>query len=425
MKTIRLFLLLPLLFGATISVGAEISDSLKFNKENFYVGAHAAITTAESNFSSFGANAFRPGWNAGLNVGYRFSPTWSVELVASWNRLSLSAQDCCLKRNYFLGSDFNRYHPNLIPADMQGLYYDNILSKTFVQRYGLLINFNLLSLFNHSYQTPWRLDLAPAAYIANTNSHLLDKTNKASFKKGIIGWHLGYGGQVFASYTFAENMHVGIYGGYTQYLEQQIDGLPRVHSTNYTFDVGAKIIYTFNKKGKEAISASELITVIPDISSFIPNDSITELESSFEEIDSLSGSTEITDTIAVEAQTPSMQHCKEEKEEHQFFSDSPFPIIYFSFNSIWIEPGQRSKVVEIAQALKADSSIRIRIVGWGDEVGGEDVNKRVSLKRAEAVKKRLVKSLISADRIEVIGAGIAHNAPSPEEGRVAIIRIIP
>ena len=120
-----------------------------------------------------------------------------------------------------------------------------------------------------------------------------------------------------------------------------------------------------------------------------------------------------------------MQHCKEEKEEHQFFSDSPFPIIYFSFNSIWIEPGQRSKVVEIAQALKADSSIRIRIVGWGDEVGGEDVNKRVSLKRAEAVKKRLVKSLISADRIEVIGAGIAHNAPSPEEGRVAIIRIIP
>ena len=423
MKTIRLFLLLPTLFWATISIGAEKSDSLKFNKENLYVGAHAAFTTAESNFSTFGANAFRPGWNAGFNIGYQFTPIWSVELVASWSRLSLSAQDCCLTRNYFLGSDLNRYHPNLIPTDMQGLYYENILSKTFVQRYGLQVNFNLLGLFNRAKESPWRLELAPAAYISNTNSHLLDKTNKASFQKNIIGWHLGYGGQVFASYAFAENMHVGVYGGYTQYFGQQIDGLPRVHSTNYTIDAGVKFIYTFNKKGKGETSTSELISVIPDISSFMPNDSITELEPSFETIDSISGSTEITDTTAIETQTPSMQHGEEE--EYQFSLESPYPIIYFSFNSIWIEPGQRSKVAEIAQALKADPSIRIRIVGWGDEVGGEDVNKRVSLQRAEAVKKRLVKCLISADRIEILGGGIAHSAPSPEEGRVAIIRIIP
>ena len=111
MKTIRLFLLLPALLWATTSVSAGERDSLKFDKERIYVGAHAALTTAESNFSSFGANSFHLGWNMGLNAGYQLTDLWSVELLASWSQVALSEQNCCLARNYILGSDFNRYHP--------------------------------------------------------------------------------------------------------------------------------------------------------------------------------------------------------------------------------------------------------------------------------------------------------------------------
>lgn len=96
-----------------------------------------------------------------------------------------------------------------------------------------------------------------------------------------------------------------------------------------------------------------------------------------------------------------------------------FPIIYFSFNSIWIEPSERAKVKEIADMMKSDKSIRIRITGWGDEVGGEDVNSRVSLQRAEAVKRVLGQWLIPAERVETVGGGINRNAASEAEARNA------
>ncbi len=73
----------------------------------------------------------------------------------------------------------------------------------------------------------------------------------------------------------------------------------------------------------------------------------------------------------------------------------------------------------IADIMKANPEMRVRITGWGDEIGGEEVNKRVSLQRAEAVKRMLGKWLIPAERVEAVGAGIAHDAQSREEARHA------
>jgi len=99
---------------------------------------------------------------------------------------------------------------------------------------------------------------------------------------------------------------------------------------------------------------------------------------------------------------------------------STFPIIYFSFNSIWIEPDQRAKVKEIADRMKADKSIRIRVTGWCDPIGSEAANQRVALQRAEAVKRVLGQWLIPADRIETAGGGVCHGAASYDEARNAI-----
>jgi outer membrane protein OmpA-like peptidoglycan-associated protein len=100
--------------------------------------------------------------------------------------------------------------------------------------------------------------------------------------------------------------------------------------------------------------------------------------------------------------------------------ESTFPVIYFSFNSIWIEPSERAKVKEIADRLKADKSIRIRVTGWCDPVGSDAANQRVSLQRAEAVKRVLGQWLIPADRVETAGGGVCGSAASHEEARCAI-----
>lgn len=69
--------------------------------------------------------------------------------------------------------------------------------------------------------------------------------------------------------------------------------------------------------------------------------------------------------------------------------------------------------------MKDDKSIRISITGWGDNVGGEEANKRVSLQRAEAVKRVLGQWNIAAERVETIGAGINRNAANDAEARNA------
>ena len=464
MKIVHSILLLSATFLATLSTKAQNSDSQRINNAGFYVGTHAAVAVAESNFCSFGANKFYPSWNAGLNAGYKFTNIWSLELSASWSKVTLEEQDCCLSHNYILGNDLNRYYErNIIPEGVIGQYYKNIMSNVFVQRYGLQVNFNVLGLFRSMDTAPFRMELSPAIYAANTNASILTKANKAPMVNKIAAWHLGYGGQLFFSYAVNDNVHIGFYGDYTQYVGQPIDGLPRVHSTNYTVDTGVKLVVIFGNKKKTitpetntTISNIDNTTATPASQKAAPQEvssqkvssqetvsqKVSSQETSSKEVsikasDTASHPQETTD-VAIERQqgkaptTPNNrgEQAVEKKEvpttsgEEKFSFDTPYPIIHFAFNSIWIEPGQRAKVKEIAQALKEDSSIRVRVIGWGDEVGGNRANKRVSLQRAEAVKRGLEQLNISSDRIEVVGAGIAPDALTLGEGRIAIVQII-
>ena len=56
-------------------------------------------------------------------------------------------------------------------------------------------------------------------------------------------------------------------------------------------------------------------------------------------------------------------------------------------------------------------------MGWGDKVGGDEVNLRVSKQRSDAIKAALVRQQIAADRIETAGGGIKYDAPCDAEAR--------
>ena len=134
-----------LLMSAPLFAQGSITNIPKNDyTRGWYIGAQAGMPMAESDFSSFGADKFRPGWSAGIHAGYRFTPVWSLEMTVNWGQQFLAEQDCCFERGYFLGSVHNRYHPDLIPAGIQGWYYKDLKSRTFVQRYGLQVNMNVL-----------------------------------------------------------------------------------------------------------------------------------------------------------------------------------------------------------------------------------------------------------------------------------------
>ena len=408
-----LVLLLTLSLSVTIVFAQEGKPAQKDYTRGWYVGAQAGMPMAEADFSSFGADKFRPGWTAGIHAGYHFTPVWSLEVSASWGQTFLAAQSCCYERGYFLGADHNRYRYT-IPEGLGGWYYNDLKSHTFVQRYGLQVNMNMLGFFNATKNSRWRFEVSPAVYAVGTSSDLMTKADNTLIADNINNWHLGYGGQAQVSYAVADNMNIGIYGGFTHLTGKPMDGMPELHSTNFIIDAGVKFSFAFG--GKKRASKSATVAVVPAVVS--PTVSTEQPKPVVEEVIT-------SDTVAVQTVQPEVVK-EQPKEVVEDVATPPtvvnsieLPVIYFSFNSIWIEPSERAKVKEIADMMKADKSIRIRITGWGDDIGGEEANKRVSLQRAEAVKRVLGQWLIPAERIETVGAGINHNAATAREARKA------
>jgi len=161
------------------------------------------------------------------------------------------------------------------------------------------------------------------------------------------------------------------------------------------------------KGEKSKVKTEDDLNAIPSATTAVLNDTpVIQSDSEESRDSSLQSSTSVQNDIVEEVSTSDL-------------SPLTFPVIYFSFNSVWIEPNEKAKIKEIADMMKARPDMRVRITGWGDNVGGEEVNKRVSLQRAEAVKRMLGKWLIPAERVETVGAGIAHDAQSREEARHA------
>ena len=448
---------LSLLLLMATSVLAGQTDSLKLDQEKLFVGVRLGMPAAEADFSSFGADKFRPGWGVGANVGYRFTDVWSLDMTATWGQLFLTEQDCCNERHYFLGNDLNRYLTELIPEGMDGQMYSDLQSNVFTQRYGLQANMNILGFFEQSRRGPWRLELAPAVYAVGTSADILAKSDKLYLAQNINEWHLGYGGQLQATYAVAENLNLGLYGGFTHLAGNQLDGMPKLHSTNYIMDAGVKFTISLTKAKRPAAqpatpsvvpSAPVVAPVKPIATPVAPaTESVADSAESTEQPQSAVPVTSVvpvtstvpetnvvpvTSTVPTEETTPVVSETpapvvakvdepkvEEPKAEETKVQRYTFPVIYFSFNSIWIEPSERAKVKEIADMMKKDKTIRVRVTGWCDPVGSVDANKRVSLQRAEAVKRVLGQWLVPADRIETVGGGVNHDAATEAEARNA------
>lgn len=79
----------------------------------------------------------------------------------------------------------------------------------------------------------------------------------------------------------------------------------------------------------------------------------------------------------------------------------------FAFNSDKVRMPQ-PKLVEVADALKqSDSPKEVVIVGYSDRLGSEEYNRKLSERRAIAVKNYIASNGIDADRLKVEGRGEA------------------
>lgn len=82
----------------------------------------------------------------------------------------------------------------------------------------------------------------------------------------------------------------------------------------------------------------------------------------------------------------------------------PFSVI-FDNDSYTVNASEYDKIKAVASIMKDDTTIHYSVVGFCDKTGSQEYNQKLSEKRAEAVKKLLVKYGVKEEQITTSGNG--------------------
>ena len=374
---------------------AEASDSNLPDSKGWYLGVDGGLPFGLSTFSSFGHDKTHLGWAAGIYGGYRFNPIFSAELSARDGEVNLSAQDCCVERNYWLGSDGILYKAGVLGMD--SWEYAQLKSHVRMGWYGARVHVNLLGLLRNTAHSRWTVAVSPHLYAVTTCADIQTLADHAEVMKGSTRWHLGYGASLQAGYQLTSNLNLGIYSGLTRLSGERMDGMPEhLHKNNFVWESGIRLGISFSKKKNKIVETPSVPQTEVLHQDTILSENVNQKEK--ETVDK-------AETKVVE------QDIKEPVKV-------TFPVIYFSFNRITIRPSEVSKLKSILHILKENPEMKVTVTGWCDTRGSVAVNRRISRQRAQALKTWLVKRGIAASRISVVGKGSDASRTAPKARRV-------
>ena len=374
---------------------AEASDSNLPDSKGWYLGVDGGLSFGLSTFSSFGHDKTHLGWAAGIYGGYRFNPIFSAELSARYGEVNLSAQDCCVERNYWLGSDGMLYKASVLGMD--SWEYAQLKSHVRMGWYGARVHVNLLGLLRNTAHSRWTVAVSPHLYAVTTCADIQTLADYAEVMKGSTRWHLGYGASLQAGYQLTSNLNLGIYSGLTRLSGERMDGMPEhLHKNNFVWESGIRLGISFSKKKNKIVETPSVPQTEVLHQDTILSENVNQKEK--ETVDK-------AETKVVE------QDIKEPVKV-------TFPVIYFSFNRITIRPSEVSKLKSIFHILKENPEMKVTVTGWCDTRGSVAVNRRISRQRAQALKTWLVKRGIAASRISVVGKGSDASRTAPKARRV-------
>ena len=407
-STTQIRLLVAVLVSILSFSKAEASNRNLPDSKGWYLGVDGGLPFGLSTFSSFGHDKTHLGWAAGIYGGYRFNPIFSAELSARYGEVNLSAQDCCVERNYWLGSDGMLYNASVLGMD--SWEYAQLKSHVRMGWYGARGHVNLLGLLRNTAHSRWTVAVSPHLYAVTTCADIQTLADNAEVVKGSTRWHLGYGASLQAGYQLTSNLNLGIYSGLTRLSGERMDGMPEhLHKNNFVWESGIRLGISFAKTKKEKLMETSPMpqqeVLMQETQQALKQE--TQQQESAPEVNT-----------AKQLQTTDKAETKVAVQGAAESAKVTFPAIYFGFNRIIIRPSEVSKLKNILCILKENPEMKVTVTGWCDTRGSVAVNRRISRQRAQALKNWLVKRGIAASRISVVGKGSDASRTAPKARRV-------
>lgn len=407
-STTQIRLLVAVLVSILSFSKAEASNRNLPDSKGWYLGVDGGLPFGLSTFSSFGHDKTHMGWAAGIYGGYRFNPIFSAELSARYGEVNLSAQDCCVERNYWLGSDGMLYNASVLGMD--SWEYAQLKSHVRMGWYGARGHVNLLGLLRNTAHSRWTVAVSPHLYAVTTCADIQTLADHAEVMKGSTRWHLGYGASLQAGYQLTSNLNLGIYSGLTRLSGERMDGMPEhLHKNNFVWESGIRLGISFAKTKKEKLMETSPMpqqeVLMQETQQALKQE--TQQQESAPEVNT-----------AKQLQTTDKAETKVAVQGAAESAKVTFPAIYFGFNRITIRPSEVSKLKSILHILKENPEMKVTVTGWCDTRGSVAVNRRISRQRAQVLKNWLVKRGIAASRISVVGKGSDASRTAPKARRV-------
>lgn len=98
--------------------------------------------------------------------------------------------------------------------------------------------------------------------------------------------------------------------------------------------------------------------------------------------------------------------------------------VFFNCGSAYVQPNQQPNIAMVADQLKENSNATVTVKGYASKDGSAAFNRKLAERRAESVKKELVKRYgIASDRVKAEGMGVGDLFQENSWNRVSVCTV--
>lgn len=341
-----------------------------------------------------------------LNLGYQITPVIGARLSGTFAKSRVGARSW--EQDYILGPDSWGYYGPIADAPEGYELYKNLYSKVAMWGVNLHFDINVLNLFRGYYANPdrrWSVLLSPGVYFQKFSPQLYRKNGDTKF--GYEVWnpmYAGVGGEATVRYKVNRHIDLQVKGGANWTPNNKFDGViaysPDKHLNCITnFSVGFVWKINANKKRDHLMYAARYVRKdVPVI--------------------------QRRDTTLLIKEKPVVQ--EKIVEVKKIVPVGELPSVNFVRGRSEIDEAlYAEQLAAILKAVKNTDPTPLRIYGFADHTGNDEINDPLSQARAEALRDYLVNHGVDSARIiEVRGMGADRSKEGEEAYSVKARRSI-